>query len=88
MTSSMDSLQPEVRHLPGNFKMSNMLVKVIKFKSNKQTYKISEIHSKLLLTRFTLPILLFIFSITKRQYVKFDIKCLNPHCLTQQLIEF
>ena len=65
-----------------------MSVKVIKFKYNKQTYKISEIHPKLLLTRFTLPILLFIFSITKRQYVKFDVKFFDPHCLTQQLTEF
>ena len=35
-----------------------------------------------------IPIVMFITSITKCQIVKFDIKFLDPHCLSQQLTKY
>ena len=65
-----------------------MSVTEIKYESYKQTYKLSELHSKLLVIRLMIPTILFIFSITKTQYVKFNVKFFDPHCLTEQLTEF
>ena len=44
--------------------------------------------SKIKFTRMFIPIVMFITSVTKCQIVKFDIKFLDPHCLSQQLTKY
>ena len=65
-----------------------MSVTVIKYDSYKKTHKISELQPKLIVIKLMIPTLLFILSITKTQYVKFNVKFYDPHCLTEQLSEF
>ena len=57
-------------------------------KRNKQSYKTYKTHTKLKSTRFIIPIILLIVSITKGHHVKFDVKVYDPHCLLQQLSKY